>query len=292
MPGRFSSLANDTPTSTMSQVRRRCVAEPVDREIHADLADAAERREHEFALRTGHRHYLAAKNTSPAATVCIVPSARRRTKRPVSSMVSNWPASSPSPDLTRIGLPTPAARASQSARIAAKPAPRFHCARRGDHRGRQRREQAFRRGADAGGGEIGRRKIGAGRMMHAIDADPDRDARPLALDQDAGELVAVDQKIIRPFQHQPIGQARDAPADGVVQRERRDERQLGKALRRRRIGEQQARVEIAGLRHPGAAAPAAPRGLALRGDPQRPALAVARQRAALPHWSSRSCRGR
>ena len=31
------------------------VAEPVDRQIHADLADAAERREHELALRSGHR---------------------------------------------------------------------------------------------------------------------------------------------------------------------------------------------------------------------------------------------
>ena len=35
------------------------VAKPVDRQIHADLADAAERREHELAVRTGHRPYLA-----------------------------------------------------------------------------------------------------------------------------------------------------------------------------------------------------------------------------------------
>ena len=54
MPGRFSSCANDTPRSTISQVRRRCVAEAVDREIHADLADAAERREHQLAGAAGH----------------------------------------------------------------------------------------------------------------------------------------------------------------------------------------------------------------------------------------------
>ena len=70
MPGRFSSLANDTPTSTISQVRLRCVAEPVEREVHADLADAAERREHQFAC-CGHRSCLrpAPASTSPAATV-------------------------------------------------------------------------------------------------------------------------------------------------------------------------------------------------------------------------------
>ena len=107
------------------------------------------------------------------------------------------------PTSTRIGLPMPAARASQSARIAAKPAPRFHCARRaiiaadsGANRlsGVARTPAAARSVAGI---------IGAGRMVHAIDADADRDGRALALDQDAGELVAVDQEIVRPFQHQP-----------------------------------------------------------------------------------------
>src|ERR1041385_9027766 len=41
---------------------------------------------------------------------------------------------------------------------------------------------------------------------------------------------------------------------------------------RRRIGEQQAGVEISRLRHPGIAAPAAPRGLPRRRDPQGTAL--------------------
>ena len=193
---------------------------------------------------------------------CVHP-ASRRTRRPSSSMVSNMPRALAVGSATRMGLPRPAARASQSARIAAKPAPRFHCASRRSMAADSAREQAFRRGADAGGGEVGRRDSRAGRMVRAIDADADRRPRaPLALDQDAGELAAVDQQIVRPFQRQPRGKARDAPGDRVVQRERRDERQLGGALRRRRIGQQQARVEIARLRHPGAAAPAAARGLA------------------------------
>src|SRR5215470_18575690 len=45
----------------------------------------------------------------------------------------------------------------------------------------------------------------------------------------------------------------------------------------RRSGEQQAGVEIAGRRYPGAATPAAARTLALGSDPERPALAVPRQ---------------
>ena len=231
-------------------------------------------------------------NTSPAVTVCIVPSARRRTKRPLSSMVSNWPVSSPSARRHANGLaeargarePVGADRGKARAAVPLRQA--------GGHRGRQRRKQALGRGADAGRGKIGRRKFGPGRMMHAVDADADHDRRPLALDQDAGELVAVDQEVVRPFQREPRRRGPEcARSSGVVQRQRRDERQFRQALRRRRIGEEQAGVEIARLGHPGAAAPAAARGLAARGDPQRAALARARQPQRLPRWSSRSCRG-
>ena len=54
MPGR-SSPANATPRSTAIHCRRALVAEAVDREIHADLADAAERREHELVGGACHR---------------------------------------------------------------------------------------------------------------------------------------------------------------------------------------------------------------------------------------------
>ena len=156
-------------------------------------------------------------NTSPAATVCIVPSgkAEHQAARFVDGFELAGKLAIARLDADR--LAEPAARASQSARIAAKPAPRFHCARRATIARRQRREQAFGRGADARRGEIGRRIVGAVRMMRAIDADPDRHAScPLALDQDAGELVAVDQQIVRPFQHQPIG-----AGPGCVRRWRR-----------------------------------------------------------------------
>jgi hypothetical protein len=63
----------------------------------------------------------------------------------------------------------------------------------------------------------------------------------------------------------------------IIHRKRCNERQLGRPLGRRWIGEQQADVEIARLRHPHAPAPAAARALAVRRDPQRPALALARQ---------------
>ena len=52
-------------------------------------------------------------------------------------------------------------------------------------------------------------------------------------------------------------------------------------LHRRRLGEQQARVEIARRRNPGAAAPAAARGLPLGGDPERAVAAFMRQTQSL-----------
>ena len=96
------------------------------------------------------------------------------------------------------------------------------------HRGRQRREQAFGRGADAGRGEIGRGKFGAGRMMRAVDADADaRPPRPRLRSGCRRTCCG------RSGGHSAIS-APAAPAspgmraaDGVMQRQRRDERQLG-----------------------------------------------------------------
>ena len=77
MPGRFSSLANDTPDIDHQPGAPALVAEPVDRQIHADLADAAERREHELALRRGHdlttlAQRLSARTRRPPRRVRIV----------------------------------------------------------------------------------------------------------------------------------------------------------------------------------------------------------------------------
>src|SRR6185437_13491818 len=101
---------------------RAPVAEPVDRQVHADLADAAERREHEFLGGPGHAQAPPKLNTSPAVTA-VTPSGCRTSKRPASSRLSKRPRSSRSGRRTLMSSPSPAARASQSARIDAKPSP-------------------------------------------------------------------------------------------------------------------------------------------------------------------------
>ena len=64
-PGR-SSPANETPRSTTSQVRLPPVTEAVEREIHPDLADAAERREDQFRTACHYGDTCRGANTSPA----------------------------------------------------------------------------------------------------------------------------------------------------------------------------------------------------------------------------------
>src|SRR5262252_5485833 len=115
------------------------VAEAINREIHADLAGAAERREHEFiggahVASSGHLALTetdgGSRNTSPAAMVMVPPSGKPSTRPPDSSRASKRPASSRSARRTRTLSPTPAARASQSARMVEKPSPASHCANR------------------------------------------------------------------------------------------------------------------------------------------------------------------
>ena len=65
--------------------------------------------------------------------------------RPVSSSVSKRPRQlAGRGSRTAMSPPMPAARASQSARIAAKPAPRSHCARRARHARREQRANSSR----------------------------------------------------------------------------------------------------------------------------------------------------
>src|SRR5580704_12711474 len=70
------------------------VAKTVDREIHPDLADAAERREDQFVLRHQFRPLAATGKTSPAVIVCNVPSAKRNSNRPCLSSASARPENS------------------------------------------------------------------------------------------------------------------------------------------------------------------------------------------------------
>src|SRR5208283_4532153 len=115
------------------------VANAIDREIHPDFADAAERREHELASHQSTCPAVVGRmsggapatgNTSPAVMICKPPSARRSSKRPCSSSASKRPKNSRPESRTRISPPMPAARAIQSERMAAKPAPLAHCASR------------------------------------------------------------------------------------------------------------------------------------------------------------------
>src|SRR5512143_2533353 len=104
------------------------IADAIYRQVHADLADTAQRREHQFLLRR-HDQRSPKPKTSPAVTVDRSPPCFSN-RRPASSRPSKRPESSRSRNRTCSFSPRPAARLSQTPRIAAKPCPRFHCARR------------------------------------------------------------------------------------------------------------------------------------------------------------------
>src|SRR5215471_9716291 len=102
------------------------VAETVDREVHADLADPAERRKHQL-IRLRHQfaptEAADPKWTSPALTGTRAPADVRTTMQPCSSRVSNVPSMIAPPALIETACPTPAARASHNLRISPKPRP-------------------------------------------------------------------------------------------------------------------------------------------------------------------------
>src|SRR5262249_56540556 len=111
-------------------------AQSIEREVHADFAYSAERREDEFVPFTRHQGppapdwLMASSSTSPASSASLRPPASINIRRPVSSIVSKRPMRSPSARRTRTVWPSPAARESQSVRMVAKCSLRFHCARR------------------------------------------------------------------------------------------------------------------------------------------------------------------
>ena len=124
--------------------------------------------------------------------------------------------------------PMPTARASQPARIAANPAPRSHWRRRVAMARPQGRQQ--RGGVDRCSlfGKIRRGKFDRGGMMPAIYADADGDGHRIALplDQDAGDLGAAAQHVVRPFEREAGGEAGRERGRGVMD---------GKRRRRRRV---------------------------------------------------------
>ena len=195
MPGRFSSLRERHADIDDQPGALALVAKPVERQVHADLADAAERREHQLALRpamtlrphqrgqhvAGRDGFGRRRRRGAAAGV-----RRRRSpsKRPSTLALRQRDADG----LAEAGGAREPVVADRGKACAAVP---LRQPRR--HRGRKRGEHALGRGAHARRREVGRGKCRAGRMVHAIDADADRDRAALAFDQDAGELAAVDQ---------------------------------------------------------------------------------------------------
>ena len=218
MPGR-SSPANDTPRSTTSHLRLRAVAEAVEREIHADLADAAERREDEFVGgRPSGAHLACGRRESTSPAVIALDDCRRQraaSAGPCRRASRSVPASSRSGSRTAISPPMPAARASQSARIAAKPAPASHCASRAaiarDERAQAARPASRRRRAPQDRSPDTACRAGWCAQLTPMPIDRRRAAADaLAFDQDAGELGAVEQQVVRPFERRAAAPSRGA----------------------------------------------------------------------------------
>ena len=182
--------------------------------------------------------------------------------------------------------PMPAARAIQSARMSAKPAPRRHCGKPLRHGRRQTlrtmsRPQPRRPRLSGRSPDRAFAKGGCSQLTPMPMATASASAARSPSMRMPASLAPRAEKIVRPFQRQSLPQRRRAGSDRVMQRQHGDERELRRAVRRRRIGQQQRGVEVAGRRDPGIAAAAAAGGLLPRRDPERTALARARKRQRL-----------
>ena len=241
-----------------------------------------------MAHHLGARPRLRARTPHPTVIASSLPAGRRSISRPMRSSVSNLPASSRSGSRTTMSPPMPAAwrQPLGADRGKARAAVPLREARH--HGARQRAEDSSSGVTAAPSRRQARRRIGRG-LADDARSSPRSRPRParspaiaLGLDQDAGELRAVEQQIVRPFELERGTQRRRSLCRPHRARASADhEAELRQMRRRRRIGQQQAGVEIARLRGPDIAAPAAPGGLARRRDPQRPALPGARARQRL-----------
>ena len=132
MPG-SSSPAKATPRSTAIHSPAALGAEAVEREIHADLADAAERRKDELVAGVRHqRRSPRPARDDVAGGDRLAAAVRQRQHQPpgLVDVVEAPDQLAVSARRTRICSPRPAARASQSARMVEKCSPSFHCASR------------------------------------------------------------------------------------------------------------------------------------------------------------------
>ena len=166
-----------------------------------------------------------------------LPSGRRSTRPPASSSVSKRP------DKLAVGKPhadvvaeAGGAREPVGA-DGGKALARVPLRQPAQHLGRQRGEQRLGATRGAGGRQIGRRIVGVGRMAGAIDANPDRRPRrssPAALSPSIRMPANFAPSSRRSFGHLiascGLSVGRDL-RDRVMDRERRDERQLRPSAR-------------------------------------------------------------
>jgi hypothetical protein len=127
---------------------------------------------------------------------------------------------------------------------------------------RKQRREGFRRDSSA---KVGGLAVGQRGPLGQVHSEPRRDPVAAALEQDAGELLALRHQVVGPFEHERLpGHGR---VDGFDQRQTRRKR---KALRRTIAGREiddRAAVEIARRRYPGAALPPPARPLFERDEP-------------------------
>ncbi len=110
------------------------------------------------------------------------------------------------------------------------------------------------------------------RMMRAVDADARDDSLLRScnrtFDENADELLSVEQHVVRPFQPQACRiECRNRIPNSIMNRECRDETDLRRKRRRRGIVEQERRIEIARFGNPVASAASPSRDLFFRDDP-------------------------
>ena len=207
---------------------------------------AAQRRARRRGPPSAHRRRPSqcSSTTSPAAIDLRPPSGSDSTSRPASSTSSKRPTSSRSGEAHADVLAAPGGARQPVGADGREMLAVVPLRQPPEHLGRQRREQRLGGHRGAGRGKIGGRIVGVGGMADAIDADADDDAPApspaLAFDQDAGELLAVEQQIVRPFDRELRPQRRRRFGDRVMDRERGDEGELRPMLRRRGVGQQQA----------------------------------------------------
>ena len=220
-----------------------------------------------FAAVDREQHQASSKKTS-AEGMRSRPAGVRRIRQPMSSMVSKMPVRAQRRVRAVIVWPSCAARASQARRVASNPAARSES--RAAKAGASASSSASGETRAWGGERHGPRGAGAD-LRHAgccgeVDAEAHGQRAPVAFQEDAGELAALPQQVVGPFEREgprPPRQARQR----VVEREPRGEGPRRGLLRGAGVRQGERGGEIAGPHRPGPPAAAAGGGLAAGEDP-------------------------